>query len=232
MAKPPSARSTRGDVDKFLTRSKTLAHRADSAARLLFAIDATASRQPTWDRACQLQSQMFSATRDLGGLAVQLCYYRGLNELRSSEWLIDDHALLQQMRRVTCEGGMTQIERLLNHSLREHRSNAIQAVVFIGDACEENPDRLISKAGEMGMLQLPLFIFQEGSDPLAQRSFQSMCSVSCGAWARFDHSSPGQLARLLGAVAKYAAGGKQALLQDSDSSTSDVKLLLQQLKRT
>ncbi|MEM0954154.1 MAG: VWA domain-containing protein [Pseudomonadota bacterium] len=232
MPKPPSPRATQADVDRFLTRSKTLARRAESGARLLFAMDATASRQPTWDRACQLQSQMFSAASDLGGLCVQLCYYRGINELRSTSWLVDDHALLKHMRRVHCEGGMTQIERLLNHGLREHREQRIKAIVFIGDACEESPDRLIGKAGELGVLQLPLFIFQEGSDVLAERCFRSMCKVSGGAWARFDHSSPEQLANLLGAVAKYAAGGEHALLQDGGNCTRDVTLLLEQLKRT
>jgi hypothetical protein len=231
LAKTPRVRASRGDVDRFLTRSKTLAKRADSASRLLFAMDATASRQPTWDRACQLQSQMFTAASRLGGLSVQLCYYRGLAELRCTPWLIDDQALLKHMRRVSCEGGMTQIERLLNHARKQHAENPVKALVFIGDACEEVPDRLISKAGELGMLGLPLFMFQEGADPLVERTFKAMSKVSGGAWARFDHSSPGQLAALLGAVARFAAGGEAALLEHGSGDTRDVTLLLQQLKR-
>ncbi|MEP5766386.1 MAG: VWA domain-containing protein [Halieaceae bacterium] len=230
MAKTPRLRSSTGDIDKFLTRSKTLAQRAASGARLLFAIDATASRQPTWDRACQLQGQMFLATQHLGGLAVQLCYYRGLNELRASQWLVDEHALLQQMSSVRCLGGYTQIERVMNHALGEHQQDPVKAVVFIGDACEENPDKLIGKAGQLGIAGLPLFMFQEGRDPAVQSVFQQMASLSGGAWARFDQASAAQLAELLGAVARYAAAGREGLLEDGADASDSVKLLLQQLK--
>ncbi len=239
MAKPPQSRpkagelsrSSTGEIDKFLTRSKTLAARADSGARLLFAIDATASRQPTWDRACQLQGEMFMATQNLGGLSVQLCYYRGLSELRATKWLVDEHALLRQMTRVRCEGGMTQIERLLNHALKEHRDRPIKAVVFIGDACEENPDRLAGKAGELGIAGLPLFMFQEGRDPLVESTFRQMAKVSGGAWAHFDHASPTQLAELLGAVARYAAAGTDAMLEHGKAGSGGAKLLLEQLNK-
>jgi hypothetical protein len=231
LANPPKVRSSAGAIDKFLTRSKTLAARADSGARLLFAIDATASRQPTWDRACQLQGEMFLATRNLGGLAVQLCYYRGLGELRATRWLVDEHALLRQMSRVRCEGGMTQIERLLNHGLREHQQHPVKAMVFIGDACEENPDRLAGKAGELGIAGLPLFMFQEGHDDAVESVFRHMARLSGGAWARFDHSSPQELASLLGAVARYAAGGTEAMLEHGTGGSRGVKLLLDQLKQ-
>jgi hypothetical protein len=230
LAQPPARRSKRGEIDQFLTRSKTLAKRADSGARLIFAVDATASRQPTWDRACQLQGEMFMATHDLGGLAVQLCYYRGMRELRASEWLLDEAALLRQMSRVRCEGGYTQIERLLNHALREHADTAVKALVFIGDACEENPDRLAGKAGEAGLAGLPLFLFQEGNDPGVRRLFQQMAKLSGGAWAHFDQNSARELSVLLGAVARYAAAGRQGLLDYGNGSDSSVKLLLEQLK--
>jgi hypothetical protein len=230
LAKPPKVRSSAGEIDKFLTRSKTLAQRAAGDARLVFAIDATASRQPTWDRACQLQGEMFLATRHLGGLSVQLCYYRGINELRASQWLIDEVALLRQMNQVRCEGGYTQIERLLNHALREHRTLPVKAVVFIGDACEEVPDRLLGKAGELGIAGLPLFMFQEGKDSAVEATFRDMARLSGGAWARFDHGSASELAALLGAVARFAAAGKNAMLEHGGASSDGVKLLLEQLK--
>jgi hypothetical protein len=230
LAKPPKIRSSTGEIDKFLTRSKTLAERAANGARLLFAIDATASRQPTWDRACKLQGEMFLATRHLGGLSVQLCYYRGLGEFRASAWLLDETALLQQMSRVRCEGGYTQIERMMNHALKEHGIQPVKAVVFIGDACEEVPDVLLGKAGEMGIANLPLFMFQEGGNRAVETVFRQMAQLSGGAWARFDHSSATELATLLGAVARYAAAGKQAMLDHGGAGSSGVKLLLEQLK--
>ena len=45
-----------------------LAKQSASTARLIFALDATMSRQPTWDTACQLQGQMFSTAGKLGTL--------------------------------------------------------------------------------------------------------------------------------------------------------------------
>ena len=230
MAKPPRVRSSTGDIDKFLSRSKTLAERAASGARLLFAIDATASRQATWDRACQLQGEMFMATRNLGGLSVQLCYYRGINELRASKWLVDETALLNQMSRVRCEDGLTQIERLLNHALLEHRKEAVKAAVFIKDACEEMPDRVLAKAGELGLAGLPLFLFQEGHDGAVESVFRKMAQLTGGAWARFDQRSAAELAALLGAVARYAAAGKRGMLEHGGADDGGVKLLLEQLK--
>jgi hypothetical protein len=54
-----------------------------------------------------------------------------------------------------------------------------------------------------------------------------MAKLSGGAYARFDNHSAGTLAALLGAVARYVAGGRTAL---EDSSSDSAKLLLQQLK--
>lgn len=223
--------ANRDEIDQFINRSRALANPGGGHPRLLFGIDATASRQPTWDRACELQGRMFRATRDLGGLAVQLCYYRGFGELRASRWLEDEASLLQQMNQVRCAGGYTQIERLLNHALREHAAAPIRALVFIGDAVEEAVDSLCGKAGECGMLGLTLFMFQEGRDYEVEQCFKTMARVSKGAYARFDHDSPHQLADLLGAVASYAAAGSQGLLEESAAGNSGVPRLLDQLRR-
>ena len=48
------------------------------AGRLLFAMDATASREPSWDQACHLQAEMFGATDGLGGLEVQLVFLEAM----------------------------------------------------------------------------------------------------------------------------------------------------------
>ncbi len=230
MAKLPQRRSSSGEIDKFLTRSKALATRGPGDGRLLFAIDATASRQPTWDRACQLQGEMFMATRNSAALSVQLCYFRGFNDFRAGPWLQDETSLLREMSRVRCEGGYTQILRVLKHAQQEHKQQAIKAVVLIGDACEENPDLLAGKAGELGIAQLPLFMFQEGHDRQTETVFRQMAKLSGGAWARFDHRSARELAELLGAVARYATGGRDSLLEYGAGASSGVKLLLEQLK--
>jgi len=227
MAKPPAPRSSSEEITQFLHKSRSITEFVQQQPRLMFAVDATASRQPTWDRASHLQSEMFIASGKLGALAVQLCYYRGFADFYASRWLTDSAQLARLMGRVRCEGGHTQITRLLRHAQAEHRKAPVRALVFIGDAVEENPDELCSLAGQCGMLQLPLFLFQEGHERLVENTFRSMARLSGGAYARFDSSSAATLAALLGAVATFASGGRAALEKRSDDSA---KLLLQQLK--
>jgi hypothetical protein len=227
MAKPPTRRSSSQDIAKFLQKSRAITQFVEQQPRLLFAVDATASRQPTWDHACHLQQEMFLASGKVPTLAVQLCYYRGFGEFRASRWLTDSAALAHLMGQVRCEGGHTQIARLLRHALEEHGKAAVRALVFIGDAVEENPDSLCDLAGQCGIRQLPLFLFQEGNDRPVQQTFRTMAKLSGGAYARFDSSSAATLAELLGAVASYAAGGRAALEKRNGDSA---RLLLQQLK--
>ena len=226
MAKPPATRSPHGEIERFLKHSKAVTTFVKKQPRLLFAIDATASRQPTWERACATQQEMFLATRSLATLAVQLCYYRGFHDFFASAWLSDSGALARLMSTVQCEGGHTQIGRLLRHAQAEHRKTAVRALVFIGDAIEENPDTLCNLAGQCGLLKLPIFMFQEGGDVTVRKTFGDIARLSGGASARFDANSASTLASLLGAVASYAAGGRKAL-QDNNSVIA--KALLQQL---
>ena len=226
MAKPPARRSSSREISAFLRKGRDIAEFVEKQPRLLFAIDATASRQPTWDRACHLQQEMFRASGKVATLAVQLCYYRGLAEFRASPWLTDSAALARLMGRVHCEGGHTQIARLLRHARNEHGKTGVRALVFIGDAVEESPDTLCELAGQCGILKLPLFLFQEGRDPQVEQTFRTMARVSGGAYARFDSSSADVLAGLLGAVASYVRGGRAALEELSGDSA---KLLLEQL---
>mgnify|MGYP006428598033 FL=1 len=228
MAKPPARRSSSQEIQRFLQQNKTIATFVERQPRLLFAIDATASRQPTWNSAMHLQQEMFRATHEIGPLAVQLVYFRGFLEFSASRWLTDAEQLALQMSQVHCEGGHTQIRRVLDHALAEHRETSIRAVVFIGDAVEESSDKLCELAGQCGILKLPLFLFQEGGIPEVERTFRSLAKLSGGAYARFDTQSASALATLLGAVARYAAGGIKAL---QDSKSKSAKLLLQQLNR-
>jgi len=227
MAKPPARRSSPQDIAQFLQKSSAITQFVAQQPRLLFAVDATASRQPTWDHASRLQQEMFQASGVVATLAVQLCYYRGFTEFRASRWLTDSAALAQLMGQVRCEGGHTQIARLLRHAQTEHHKATVRALVFIGDAVEENPDSLCNLAGQCGLLQLPLFLFQEGRERQVEQTFRTMAKLSGGAYARFDSSSAATLAGLLGAVASYATGGRAALEKRGGDSA---KLLLRQLK--
>jgi hypothetical protein len=174
-------------------------------------MDATASREATWDHACQLQGEMFQETAALGGLDIQLCYYRGFAEFDASPWFSNSQDLLQRMAAVTCLGGHTQIEKLLKHAIGETRQKKINALVFVGDCLEEDIDNLCRYAGELALLGVPIFVFHEGFDPVAAMGFRQMTQLTNGAYCSFDGSSAQQLKELLGAVAVYAAGGRRAL---------------------
>lgn len=223
----PEKPSSRQAITAFLDQAEKLpARSATIRSRLIFALDATASRQPTWDQAKSLHGEMFDASKSLGGLAIQLCYYRGLGQFYASPWGLTGGHLQQEMERVTCHAGQTQISRLLRHCLQEHQREKIKAVIFIGDAVEESVDALCGLAGECGLRHLPLFLFQEGSDADVTAVFKRLSRLSGGAWARFDAASASRLRDLLRAVASFASGGVDALRKLPDNAA---RHLLEQL---
>lgn len=219
-------------VDTFLKRLAATPNAAPPGAkgRLLFAMDATASREPTWDRACQIQGEMFSETAALGGLQVKLAFFRGFGEFRATGWIGNSAELVRKMTAVHCLGGHTQIHRVLEHALAETKKKPVSAVVYVGDAMEEEADDLCALAGELGVRKVPVFVFQEGRDPLARRTFQQLAKLSGGAFCQFDSSSAQQLRNLLSAVAVYAAGGRRALVDFGKRTKGDVLLITNQLK--
>jgi hypothetical protein len=209
----PTEQSSRAEVDAFLAKVRAMPQARPDAGRgrLIFALDATASRQPTWDHACRLQGEMFEATAALGGLEIQLVFYRGFHECKASRWLTRSADLHDAMGKVTCMGGETQIARVLTHAEKEARQRKVNALVFVGDAMEEKVDRLCHLAGELGLLGVPVFVFHEGGDAAAGAAFRQIAKLSGGAYCPFDAGSAQQLKELLGAVAAYAAGGQKAL---------------------
>ncbi len=221
----PSKSGTSGEVRDFLDRlARTPAVRASTGrGRLLFAMDATASREPTWDRACHIQGEMFEATDGLGGLEVQLLYFRGYGECKASSWLDSSGPLVKAMTSVRCLGGRTQIGRVLKHAVKETGNRKIDAMVLVGDAMEEDVDELCAAAGQLGVLGVPVFAFQEGDDQAATLAFRQFATLTGGAHCRFDSASASQLRELLSAVAVFAAGGRRALA-DFSSRTGGATL--------
>ena len=216
----------RSELDAFLADLK---ERSSSSmrGRLIFALDATASRQPTWDTACTLQAEMFRKAGATGGLDMQLVYYRGLSECRSSRWFSDPEQLGRVMTKIMCESGHTQIEKVLLHAKKETTLLKVSALVFVGDAMEENPDDVAHQAGELGRLGVPVFTFQEGRDREVEHVFREIARLTHGAYCRFDPGAAHQLAELLRAVAVFAAGGLAAL---ADQHSAGAVKLLGQLK--
>lgn len=221
-----------GDVEAFLAKVKAMPPVAASGqrGRLILAMDATMSRQPTWDRALSIQAAMFGAAGKAGGLDVQLVYFRGFGECKASRWTSDAAGLGKLMTGVQCLGGNTQILRVLRHVRGEAGRVPVNAVVYVGDAMEEPIDAVCQAAGEVGLLGIPLFMFQEGPDPGAESAYREMARLTRGAYFRFGADSAKVLGELLAAVAVYAAGGRAALTDHSQRQGGSARLLLEQMK--
>lgn len=204
--------SSRSNIDEFLAAAAKLPVTPDSGrGRLIFALDATMSRQATWDMAQGVQGRMFATAAAHGGLDVQLVYYRGFSECKASRFVTGGQSLASLMTKIGVGAGQTQIEKVLRHVLEETRKTPVRALVFVGDAMEERLDVLAGLAAEIGLLGVKAFLFQEGRDSIAEQAFRKIALLTGGAYATFDLSSPERLIALLTAAAAYAAGGRCAL---------------------
>ncbi|PLW77290.1 hypothetical protein [Cohaesibacter celericrescens] len=215
-AKDLSSEGGKGDVSAFLAKTKIVrqAQKAKGLSpvtgRLMFALDATMSRQPMWDVACSLQSEMFSVAAEHGGLATQLVYFRGTGECRASRWTRTSDDMVRWMERFDCRAGRTQLGRILQHIKNEAGQTHIDAVVFVGDSLEENPDVIVGLAGDIALKRIPVFVFQEGNDGLAATIFKEIARLTGGAYGQFDPSAKDKLAAYLKGIAAYAAAGRDA----------------------
>jgi hypothetical protein len=207
-------RDVGSEIDAFVQRSRAMQSTDRAQAqrgRLIFALDATASRQPTWDLAMHKQSEMFEEVSS--NLDVKLVFYRGAGECRASGWVSSGDRLANLMTGITCRAGTTQIGKVLAHARDEAKSKPAwkPTLVFIGDAMEENLDELAATAAELGRLGVKAFMFQEGDNSKVEYAFREIARLTGGAFCRFDANAPRQLAELLRAVAAYAVGGLKAL---------------------
>lgn len=217
----------KSDLDTFLAEITELASGSTSGGhgRVIFALDATMSRQDTWDAACALQADMFREVAAAGGLEVQLVFYRGDQQCSASKWTIDTRYLTKLMTGTQCRAGHTQLRKVLAHAQKETRLLKVGALIFIGDALEENPDELIPEARELGRLGMPAFMFQEGEDAEVEEVFREIATVTGGAYCKFAPGAARQLGELLKAVAVYVIGGIAALEDRRDAGS--IKLLRQ-----
>lgn len=223
-------RSADADISAFLEKARDLDPPVEAGGRLVFALDATMSRQPTWDQACHIQAEMFQEAGRIGGLKIKLVFFRGFGECKSSRWFENGSELAAAMSRISCQGGRTQIRKVLNAALAAAGKEKISALVYVGDCMEEDVDLLCERAGELGLLGVPMFLFQEGRDSVAERAFREMARLTKGAYCPFDTGSARQLAELLKAVAVYASGGRKALTALEKQGGAGARLLLAQLK--
>ena len=215
------------DVAAFLRQAETIAPSGAARGRLVFALDATMSRQPTWDLACHLQASLFEAAAKAGGLDVKLSYFRGRDEARASGWVRNPNQLEALMGRISCRGGLTQIDRILQHAAAEARRSPLAALVYVGDTMEEDIDRLCTTAGELALRNSRAFMFLEGQDQTAEAAYREIARITGGVFLRFDPQAAARLRALLEAIGTYAAGGRTAL---EATGTREARELLADLR--
>lgn len=225
----PDTPSAVSDVAAFLDKVRATPN-VGQVGRLIFALDATMSRQPTWDQACHIQSEMFQEAGRIAELQIKLVYFRGFGECRASRWFGRGDELAAAMSRISCQGGRTQIGKVLSAALKSADTEKVAALVYVGDCMEEDVDALCDKAGRLGLLGVPIFLFQEGHDGIAEKAFREMARLSRGAYCRFDPGAARQLADLLKAVAIFASGGREALVALEKKGGQSARLLLEQIK--
>jgi hypothetical protein len=134
------------------------------------------------------------------------------------------------MTGIQCRGGYTQIQRVLRHTIGETKERRVNALVFIGDCMEESIDAVCAAGGELGLLGVPAFLFHEGDNGQAERTFRELARLTGGAYCHFDRASAGVLRDLLKAVAVYAAGGRKALADYGKQKGGDVLRIAQQIR--
>jgi hypothetical protein len=222
MSKLPVERSSAADIEAFLRTAAKVPALSQVKGRLIFAIDATMSRQPTWDSAAEIQTEMFDVAQSIGGLAVQLVFFRGRGEFETSQWTTSATALADRMNDVRCRSGFTQLRRVLAHAVKEARTTKVGALVYVGDCFEENPDVVAREAAALALLGVPAFMFHEGDDPTAARMFQQIARLTKGVYASFDHGAAARLRDLLKAAAVYAAGGGLALKHYGEKAGGEI----------
>ena len=178
-----------------MPQARALGPVGEGRGRLIFALDATMSRQPTWDTACKLQGEMFKAAGEVGGLDVQLVYFRGFGECRASRWVSDAQGLTGLMTAIDCRGGHTQIGKILTHARRETAKKKVGVLVFVGDALEEPIDTIWRPrpANSASSASRSSSSRKDATRRSSGASARLRVSRS-GAYARFDVNAAGELA--------------------------------------
>ncbi len=191
--------------------------------RLVFAVDATASREPAWAAARQVTDALVKALP--GELDVALAVHGGTRVHTFTAFTNDATMLRDRAAGVTCEAGLTRMLPILSASLKQP---AVRVVVYIGDVFEESLLQGRQLADAMGRQGTKLIVLHDTSDHAAARSaelFWDLAKRTGGCVLPFEASASGKLRDLLSAVAVYAVGGEKLLRARQQSLPGAVMLL-------
>lgn len=180
--------------------------------RLLFSMDATASRDPAWDIARELTGAMFEAIP--GELDVALAYHSGSRLQEVTPFTSKVSGFQRKIQQVQCHAGLTCLNEVLDHAVNVTR---LKALIYIGDCFEEEEEYAYFLAGQLKLKGVRVFIFHDTSSEYgydttsAGKVFQEIAKRTGGAVFPFDVNSPEVVKALLEAISIYAGRGIKAL---------------------
>lgn len=207
-----------GAISKRVDQSKIAAALKKEPPKLLFSMDATQSREATWDIAQDLTRTMFDQMP--GGLKIALAYHGGGRLKEVSEFRTDLEYFKRKVAEVRCDAGQTALCPILEKATQE---NGLSALIYIGDAYEEGEYRTLAR--DLKLKKVPCFFFLEGNDPAAKRAFSEIAEITGGAVFPFEMTSLGKAKDRLDAIAAFAAGGTQLLKEKAASLPAASELL-------
>jgi hypothetical protein len=201
---------------------------APSRPRLVFAVDATASREPAWTAARQVTDALVKALP--GELDVALAVHGGSRVHTFTAFTNDARTLRDLAAGVECHAGLTRLLPILAASLKRQ---AVRVVIYIGDVFEESLPQGRQLADQMGALGIKLIVLHDTADRGARRDaevFWDLAKRTGGCVLPFDASASGRLRDILSAVAVYAVGGEK-LLRERQHALPGAVALLEHLDR-
>ncbi len=191
--------------------------------RLVFAVDATASREPAWAAARQVTDSLVKALP--GELDVALAVHGGSIVHTFTAFTADATTLRDRAAGVSCMAGLTRLLPILATSLKQQ---SVRVIVYIGDVFEENLPhgrRLADSLGAQGTKLIVLHDTAAGSARQDAEVFWDLAKRTGGCVLPFDSSAPGKLRDILSAVAVYAVGGEKLLRERRHALPGAVALL-------
>jgi hypothetical protein len=193
------------------------------AARLVFAVDATASRSAAWETAKGLTDTLIEALP--GQLEVSLAVHGGGRVHTFTEFTAHARKLRKIAAGIRCEVGGTRLLDILGHVLE---CEGVRVVVYIGDTFEECPDDARRLADALGARGIRIIILHDVAGEYGGgHVFGDMARRTGGAVIPFDHSAVLRLRELLAAVAVLAVGGPSLLAERADTMAAAGPLLRQ-----
>ena len=179
--------------------------------RLVFAFDATASREPAWATARQVTDALVRALP--GELDVALAVHGGSRLHTFTDFSPDARTLRDRAAGISCVPGFTRMLPILSGSLKRA---GVRVVVYIGDVFEESLGQGRKIADAMAARGIKLIVLHDTSDHSARNHaeiFNDLARRTGGCVLPFDAGAPDKLRELLAALAVFAVGGTELLRQ-------------------